>query len=195
MKNKILIVVLSYLSISILLLILFFCFNDKESISKFKNNIIEENEKNIINNNENKDSTLNTKENIEESKVEVNKENLTTSPTHPKAKDEKVEIENKTEVSTPKNENIVIDEEKNKDTSSIIENNIPEEEKEVVDYELENLLKQVEYSTYEECMQMGFTKNLEDTINIFGFSCPYIVYKGQILGYRLQLDYSNPMEN
>lgn len=48
MKNKILIVALSYLSISILLLILFFCFNDKELISKFKNNIIGENKKILL---------------------------------------------------------------------------------------------------------------------------------------------------
>lgn len=55
--------------------------------------------------------------------------------------------------------------------------------------------KQVEFSTYDECMQVGFDTALKDTINILGFSCPYIVYKGQILGYRLQLDYTNPMEN
>ena len=75
------------------------------------------------------------------------------------------------------------------------EEEIKEVEVEKVDLEYENLLKQVEYSTYDECMDIGFEKALEDTINILGFSCPYIAYKGEIIGYRLQLDYTNPMEN
>jgi len=44
-------------------------------------------------------------------------------------------------------------------------------------------------------MDIGFEKALEDTINILGFSCPYIAYKGEIIGYRLVLNYTNPMEN
>ena len=70
-----------------------------------------------------------------------------------------------------------------------------EEEIKEVEVEYENLLKQVEYSTYDECMDIGFEKALEDTINILGFSCPYIAYKGEIIGYRLVLNYTNPMEN
>lgn len=75
------------------------------------------------------------------------------------------------------------------------EEEIKEVEVEKVDLEYENLLKKVEYSTYDECMNIGFEKALEDTVNILGFSCPYIAYKGKIIGYKLQLNYTNPMEN
>jgi len=86
--------------------------------------------------------------------------------------------------------------EENIEINNIQENEeIIEEEREVVDYELERLMKQVEYATYEECMEIGFEKAIEDSVGILGFSCPYIAYKGNILGYRLQLDYTNPMEN
>jgi len=63
------------------------------------------------------------------------------------------------------------------------------------DKELEKLMKQVEYDTYEKCMEIGFERAIEDSVGILGFSCPYIAYKGKIIGYRLQLDYTNPMEN
>ena len=79
---------------------------------------------------------------------------------------------------------------KTEDTTEIIE-----ETKEEVDNELEKLKKQVEYSTYDECMNIGFEEAIKDPIGILGFSCPYIAYKGKIIGYRLQLDYTNPMEN
>lgn len=68
------------------------------------------------------------------------------------------------------------------------------EDVEKEDSELEKYQQQVEFATYDECMNKGFEESLKDTVNIFGFSCPYIAYKGQILGYRLNLDYSNPME-
>ena len=64
-----------------------------------------------------------------------------------------------------------------------------------IDAEYKTLLKQVEYSTYDECMDIGFEEAIKDPIGILGFSCPYIAYKGEIIGYRLQLDYTNPMEN
>lgn len=57
------------------------------------------------------------------------------------------------------------------------------------DPEYLKLLSQVEYKTYEEAMKVGFAIAEKDTVNIAGFSCPYIVYKGQILGYRLEITY------
>lgn len=65
----------------------------------------------------------------------------------------------------------------------------------VVDAELERLKAQVEYATYDSCMEIGFEKSLEDTVGILGFSCQYIAYKGEILGYKLILNYTNPMDN
>jgi len=81
--------------------------------------------------------------------------------------------------------------------SNVVEQIIVEEKKEEIkeDYEYETLLKQVEYSTFDECMNIGFEEAIKDPIGILGFSCPYIAYKGKIIGYRLQLDYTNPMEN
>lgn len=81
--------------------------------------------------------------------------------------------------------------------SNVVEQIIVEEKKEEIkeDYEYETLLKQVEYSTFDECMEIGFEEAIKDPIGILGFSCPYIAYKGKIIGYRLQLDYTNPMEN
>lgn len=64
-----------------------------------------------------------------------------------------------------------------------------------IDNEYETLLKQVEYSTYDDCMKIGFEEAIKDSIGILGFSCPYIAYNGKIIGYRLQLDYTNPMNN
>ena len=85
--------------------------------------------------------------------------------------------------------------EENIEIKNIQENEeIIKEAREVIDYELERLKEQVEYATYDECMEIGFEKAIEDSVGILGFSCPYIAYKGNILGYRLQLDYTNPME-
>lgn len=100
---------------------------------------------------------------------------------------EKVEQTHKTE-----QENNVLKEE-----SNVIDQAIVKEEKreEKIDYEYEALLKQVEYSSFDECMNVGFEEAIKDPIGILGFSCPYIAYKGEIIGYRLQLDYTNPMEN
>ena len=85
-----------------------------------------------------------------------------------------------------------------KEESKVVEQIIVVEEKKEeikIDYEYETLLKQVEYSTFDECMEIGFEEAINDPIGILGFSCPYIAYKGEIIGYRLQLDYTNPMEN
>ena len=39
-----------------------------------------------------------------------------------------------------------------------------------------------------------FEKAFADTVNILGFSCQEIIYKGEVLGYKLHIDYTNPME-
>lgn len=80
---------------------------------------------------------------------------------------------------------------------------VVEEEKEITqksdnsqeDTEYQNLLKQVEYSTYEECMKAGFDIAFSDTVNILGFDPIEIIYKGQIIGYKLKIHYTNPMGN
>lgn len=64
-----------------------------------------------------------------------------------------------------------------------------------VDYEYERLKKQVEYVTYQECLDAGFKIALQDTVKILGFTPQEIAYKGEILGYKLHIDYANPMEN
>lgn len=66
---------------------------------------------------------------------------------------------------------------------------------EVVDHEYERLKKQVEYATYQECLDAGFKIAIQDTVNILGFTPQEIAYKGEILGYKLHIDYVNPMEN
>lgn len=85
-----------------------------------------------------------------------------------------------------------------KEESNVIDQKIVIEEKKEeikIDSEYENLLKQVEYSSYDECMEVGFEEAIKDSVGILGFSCPYIAYNGKIIGYRLQLDYTNPMDN
>ena len=68
-------------------------------------------------------------------------------------------------------------------------------EEKQVDEEYERLLKEVEYATYDECMKAGFEIAFSDTVNILGFDPIEVIYKGQVLGYRLKIHYTNPMEN
>ena len=81
----------------------------------------------------------------------------------------------------------------NPPTTSNVQEEIQEQTPQV-DEEYENLKKQVEYDTYEECQKAGFEKAFADTVNILGFSCQEIIYKGEVLGYKLHIDYTNPME-
>ena len=62
-------------------------------------------------------------------------------------------------------------------------------------YIIDDNITWVVYSIYNGYMKPDFEKALEDTVNILGFSCPYIAYKGKVIGYKLQLNYTNPMEN
>ncbi len=69
------------------------------------------------------------------------------------------------------------------------------EEEKLVDEEYERLMKEVEYATYDECMKAGFEIAFSDTVNILGFDPIEIIYKGKIIGYKLKINYTNPMEN
>ena len=160
------------------------------------------------------DKNIETNKNGEEKIVEEDKstgivdrdKNKSTNYVDEPVKNDKQVIESKKEIPVVEEEIVQeeqqveeIPEEKQEENIEI--NNIQEneesieEEREVIDYELERLKEQVEYATYDECMEIGFEKAIEDSVGILGFSCPYIAYKGNILGYRLQLDYTNPMEN
>lgn len=68
-------------------------------------------------------------------------------------------------------------------------------EEKQVDDEYEKLLKEVEYATYDECMKAGFDIAFSDTVNILGFDPIEIIYKGKVIGYKLKIHYTNPMEN
>lgn len=72
---------------------------------------------------------------------------------------------------------------------------VEQEKKPEVDEEYERLMKQVEYATYEECLQAGFDIALTDTVNILGFDPVEIIYKGEVIGYKLKIRYTNPLEN
>jgi len=105
---------------------------------------------------------------------------------------------------TQRNETEISQEvEKVEDNQEIIENKsedeiteeIVEEEQPKVDDEYERLMAQVEYATYDECMKAGFDIAFSDTVNILGFDPIGIIYKGQVLGYKLKIHYTNPMEN
>lgn len=163
---------------------------EEESTKVVDNDYSEENNSDVSTKVVDKTSTTSSINNSVDSSSVKQKEEQIIVP-----KNEKVE--QKTEVKETKEETVV-----DIQTQIITESNeveetpeIIEEIKEEVDNELEKLKKQVEYSTYDECMNIGFEEAIKDPIGILGFSCPYIAYKGKIIGYRLQLDYTNPMEN
>lgn len=203
-KRLVVIILIMLLFLSVFFTLFYF--------SKYKNTDNNLKEKNISKQNEiiEQEITIPDKEEITETKTDQNITNNNSNEkvvesTTPIIPEDKTIIENnnssntKIDSTTPVVENKVdITEEQNNNTSNEVIPPVVEEEKKqeiFIDEELEILKKQVEFSTYDECMKVGFDTALEDTINILGFSCPYIVYKGQILGYRLQLDYTNPMEN
>lgn len=75
-----------------------------------------------------------------------------------------------------------------------VKEEIVAEEKQV-DEEYERLLKEVEYATYDECLKAGFEIAFSDTVNILGFDPIEVIYKGKVIGYKLKINYTNPMEN
>lgn len=119
---------------------------------------------------------------VDDSFVDVKKENKTQSSTNSEKK-----IDVKEQETHQEKKDIQEEIEKPK----IVEEKKSSEE----DIEYQNLMKQVEYSTYDECMKAGFDIAFSDTVNILGFDPVEIIYKGQILGYKLKIHYTNPMEN
>lgn len=110
--------------------------------------------------------------------------------------------------STSKSENLVEKEQKainsekveskTETKQEIVEEKPQEEiivEEKQADEEYEKLLKEVEYATYDECMKAGFDIAFSDTVNILGFDPVEIIYKGKVIGYKLKIHYTNPMEN
>ena len=133
-------------------------------------------------------TTTDINNSVESSNVKQKEEHIIVQNNVDKEHEEEVK-ETKIEIVVEDKIYEIIEDKKIEDTTEIIEDT-----KEEVDNELEKLKKQVEYSTYDECMNIGFEEAIKDPIGILGFSCPYIAYKGKIIGYRLQLDYTNPME-
>lgn len=109
------------------------------------------------------------------------------------SKIEKIELPKKEQTKEPP---IISSKEESKQESENKQEQIVEEtpKKPEIDEEYERLKAQVQYSTYEECMNAGFEIALSDTVNILGFDPIEIIYKGKVIGYILQINYTNPME-
>lgn len=95
---------------------------------------------------------------------------------------------------TPAEKNVEKEQENIEEKPQEVKEEIVVEEKQV-DEEYERLLKEVEYVTYDECMKAGFEIAFSDTVNILGFDPVEVIYKGQVLGYKLKIHYTNPMGN
>ena len=123
---------------------------------------------------QNSNKTTSVKENVVKQEPKKEQEDV------PKKVEEKVEVKEE-----------IIEDKPQEETS---EENVVEEEK-LVDEEYERLMKEVEYATYDECMKAGFEIAFSDTVNILGFDPIEIIYKGKVIGYKLKINYTNPMEN
>jgi len=88
----------------------------------------------------------------------------------------------------------IIEEKPQEEVKDEVKEEIVVEEKQV-DEEYERLLKEVEYATYDECLKAGFEIAFSDTVNILGFDPIEVIYKGKVIGYKLKINYTNPMEN
>ena len=137
-----------------------------------------ETQKSEINNSQQQEQDFNKKNSVKENvvKQEPKKEQEDV----PKKVEEKVEVKEERIEDKPQEE-----------TSEEI---VVEGEK-LVDEEYERLMKEVEYATYDECMKAGFKIAFSDTVNILGFDPIEIIYKGKVIGYKLKINYTNPMEN
>lgn len=177
---------------------LFYLNNNKyQNIPKNETERINDNF-NIEENNDN-DSVVNeveevVDENISSTKVEVNNEKKNEIKQEQKLPTKN--IDNNTIPNSDNNTvNEIINENTNNNETTQNENNQNEKLKETIDKEYEMLKAQIEYSTYEECMNAGFEIALSDTVNILGFDPIEIIYKGKVIGYKLKIHYTNPMEN
>ena len=151
---------------------------------------------------ESKKETTNTKQVKENVVVQ---EEVKSNSTNKIEKVEKIpeetnQNENKQQEKIQQNDTKSDIEEKQEENTLVVEESkqvekVEQEKKPEVDEEYERLMKQVEYATYEECLQAGFDIALTDTVNILGFDPIEIIYKGKVIGYKLKIRYTNPLEN
>ena len=187
-------------SVSIILILssvgIFFLFNDfiekAEKKDTVNDVVVEENQELDDEKNVEKEQETETSEIIDEIEENTGESNETIQEKTQEKNSNIQKNESNQPVKTEQNdEKNQVQEEKQESTT----NEVPKEEQPpLIDEELEKLKKQVEYATYEECQKAGFEKALSDTVNILGFSCQEIIYKGKVLGYKLHIDYTNPME-
>lgn len=123
---------------------------------------------------QNSNKTTSVKENVVKQEPKKEENNVSEEVEEKVEKKQEI-IEEKPQEETP--EEIVVEEEKQ------------------VDEEYERLLKEVEYATYDECLKAGFEIAFSDTVNILGFDPIEVIYKGKTIGYKLKINYTNPMEN
>lgn len=139
-------------------------------------------------------STKQIKENV------VVQDEIKSNSTNKTERVEKIPEETKQQEKIQQNDKKSDIEEKKEENTTLVEESkqvekVEQEKKPEVDEEYERLMKQVEYATYEECLQAGFDIALTDTVNILGFDPVEIIYKGKVIGYKLKIRYTNPMEN
>lgn len=187
-------------SVSIILILssvgIFLFFNNIDKITKkeeAKNDVVVEKNKELENEKDKeKNQETATSEIIDE--IEENTgESIETVQEKTQEKNSNIQKnESNLPVKTEQNDEKNQVQEEKQETTTI---EVPKEEQQpTIDEELERLKKQVEYATYDECQKAGFEKAFSDTVNILGFSCQEVIYKGKVLGYKLHIDYTNPME-
>ncbi|MDO4962795.1 MAG: hypothetical protein Q4E75_01670 [bacterium] len=159
---------------------------DEEKSSEVNSHI--ENNKKSSETNSHKEENTSNNENL--TNRESNSQKRESTPQIVESNSTNERIEKNTDKTDKKEEQIISS---NSDVSSNNEEQ-KKEENNIVNESPEDLKKKFIFSTYEECMEVGFEKHIEDTVNILGFSCPYISYNGQLM-YKLKIDYSNPLEN
>lgn len=164
-------------------------------VSEFYEESVVEEEKVV----ENKKETTSTKQVQEDVVVQKETKSNSTNKTEKinKIPEENKQSENKQQEIIRQNDTKSDIEEKQEEVveeSKQVEK-VEQEKKPEVDEKYERLMKQVEYATYEECLQAGFDIALTDTVNILGFDPVEIIYKGKVIGYKLKIRYTNPLEN
>lgn len=145
------------------------------------------------------DSIINEVEEVVDKNISSTKEEVNNEKKIEIKQEQKLPTKNIDTNTTPNSDNNtvneIIKENANNNETTQNENNQIEKPKETIDKEYEMLKAQIEYSTYEECMNAGFEIALSDTVNILGFDPIEIIYKGKVIGYKLKIHYTNPMEN
>ena len=171
---------------------------DTKELSIERNNleVVEKVEENLESS-ENLESEDLVEEVVEENKtiVEEKKESSSSSVKQSKEQNNKpvnnqVTTEEKKEISNEKQEEPII----NNSEVNNSESNIPEENEPTVDPEYERLLNLVDSFDYMECLNKAGdieSATRENILNIKNTSCEDVIYKGQVLGYRIILFYND----